>query len=31
VITAPVSGTIKAINYKSGDRVPKDAVLAVIG
>ena len=31
VITSPVSGKVKAINFKSGDRVPKDAVLAVIG
>ncbi len=30
VITAPVTGKVKAINFKSGDRVPKDAVLAVI-
>jgi biotin carboxyl carrier protein len=31
VITAPVSGKILAINYKSGDRVATGAVLAVIG
>ena len=31
VITSPVSGKVKAINYKSGDRVGKDAVLAIIG
>ena len=30
VITAPASGKIKAINFKSGDRVAKGAVLAVI-
>jgi pyruvate carboxylase subunit B len=30
VITAPVKGKIKTLNFKSGDRVPKDAVLAVI-
>jgi biotin carboxyl carrier protein len=30
VITAPVSGKIKALNFKNGDRVAKDAVLAVI-
>lgn len=30
VITAPVSGKIKSINFKSGDRVLKDAVLAII-
>jgi pyruvate carboxylase subunit B len=30
IITAPAAGKIKAINYKSGDRVAKDAVLAVI-
>ncbi len=30
VITSPVSGIVKAVNYKNGDRVPKDAVLAVI-
>jgi biotin carboxyl carrier protein len=28
VITSPVAG--KAINFKSGDRVSKDAVLAII-
>jgi pyruvate carboxylase subunit B len=31
VISAPVSGVIKAINFKNGDRVPKDAILAIIG
>ncbi|MDQ7823097.1 MAG: pyruvate carboxylase subunit B [Candidatus Eremiobacteraeota bacterium] len=30
-ITAPVSGVIRAINFKSGDSVEKNAVLAVIG
>ncbi len=30
VITAPVKGKIKSLNFKSGDRVPKDAVLVVI-
>ncbi|MDJ0889062.1 MAG: pyruvate carboxylase subunit B [Desulfobacterales bacterium] len=30
-LPAPVSGTIKAINFSSGDSVPKNAVLAVIG
>ena len=30
VITAPVKGKLKSINFKSGDRVPKDAVLAII-
>ena len=30
IITAPVAGKVKAINFKSGDRVAKDAVLAVI-
>jgi pyruvate carboxylase subunit B len=30
VITAPAAGKIKAINFKSGDRVAKDAVLAII-
>jgi biotin carboxyl carrier protein len=30
VIAAPVSGVVKALNFKSGDRVPKDAVLAII-
>ncbi|MBU0993511.1 MAG: pyruvate carboxylase subunit B [Proteobacteria bacterium] len=30
-LAAPVKGTIKAINYSSGDSVPKDAVLLVIG
>ena len=30
-LTAPVAGTIKAINYDTGDSVPKDAVLCVIG
>lgn len=30
-LPSPVSGTVKAINYGSGDSVPKNAVLAVIG
>jgi oxaloacetate decarboxylase alpha subunit/pyruvate carboxylase subunit B len=30
-LPAPVSGTIKAVNYSSGDSVPKNAVLAIIG
>lgn len=30
-LTAPVSGVIRAINFKSGDSVPKNAVLCVIG
>jgi len=30
VITTPVTGKVKALNFKSGDRVAKDAVLAVI-
>lgn len=30
-LAAPVGGTIKAINFASGDSVPKDAVLLVIG
>jgi oxaloacetate decarboxylase alpha subunit/pyruvate carboxylase subunit B len=30
-LTAPVSGTIKAINFSSGDSVAKNDVLAVIG
>ena len=30
-IPTPVSGQVKAINFKSGDRVAKDATLAVIG
>lgn len=30
-LASPVSGTIKAINYSSGDSVAKDAVLCVIG
>lgn len=30
-LTAPVDGTIKAINFKSSDSVPKGAVLCVIG
>jgi pyruvate carboxylase subunit B len=30
MITAPIKGRVKKINFKSGDRVPKDAVLAVI-
>jgi len=31
IIVSPVAGKVKALNYKNGDRVPKDAVLAVIG
>ena len=30
-LTAPVSGQVKAINFKSGDRVARNDVLAVIG
>ncbi len=30
-LPAPVSGQVKAINFKSGDRVAKDDVLAIIG
>jgi len=30
-IVAPVSGKIKTINFKAGDKVPGDAVLAIIG
>lgn len=30
-LAAPASGTIKAINFKSGDSVAKNAVLCVIG
>jgi pyruvate carboxylase subunit B len=30
IIIAPVAGKIKSINFKSGDRVSKDAVLAII-
>jgi oxaloacetate decarboxylase alpha subunit/pyruvate carboxylase subunit B len=30
-LPAPVSGTIKAINFSSGDSVAKGDVLAVIG
>ena len=30
-IVAPVSGKIKAINFKPGDKVPGGAVLAIIG
>jgi oxaloacetate decarboxylase alpha subunit/pyruvate carboxylase subunit B len=30
-LTAPVSGVIRAINFKTGDSVPKNAVLCVIG
>jgi pyruvate carboxylase subunit B len=30
-IVTPVAGKVKAINFKSGDRVSKDAILAVIG
>jgi preprotein translocase subunit SecD len=29
-LPAPVAGTIAAINCKSGDSVPKNAVLAII-
>jgi pyruvate carboxylase subunit B len=31
VISSPVKGKVLAINFKPGDRVPKDAVLALIG
>ncbi|MCL0057448.1 acetyl-CoA carboxylase biotin carboxyl carrier protein subunit [Dehalococcoidales bacterium] len=30
-ITTPISGRVKAINFKEGDIVAKDDVLAVIG
>mgnify|MGYP000471753081 CR=1 FL=1 len=30
-LNAPASGTIKAINFKSGDSVAKNDVLCVIG
>ena len=30
-LPAPVEGVIKAINFKSGDSVPKNAVLCIIG
>lgn len=30
-LPAPCSGTIQSINFKSGDSVAKNAVLAVIG
>ena len=30
-LTTPVSGRVKAINFKSGDRVSRDDVLAIIG
>jgi oxaloacetate decarboxylase alpha subunit/pyruvate carboxylase subunit B len=30
-LNAPVSGVIRAIHFKSGDSVPKNAVLCVIG
>ena len=30
-LPAPVNGQVKAINFKSGDRVAKDDVLAIIG
>ncbi len=30
-LTAPADGTVKAINFTSGDSVAKDAVLCVIG
>ena len=30
-LPAPVDGTVKAINYASGDSVAKNDVLAVIG
>jgi len=30
-ITTPVSGKVKAINFKSGDSVARDAILAIIG
>ena len=30
-LTAPADGTIKVINFSSGDSVSKDAVLCIIG
>jgi len=30
-ISTPISGRVKAINFKNGDHVPREAVLAVIG
>jgi len=30
-LPAPASGTVKAINYKSGDSVAKNDILCVIG
>ena len=30
-LVSPVSGKVKAINFKKGDRVARDNVLAVIG
>jgi oxaloacetate decarboxylase alpha subunit/pyruvate carboxylase subunit B len=30
-LPAPASGTVKAINYASGDSVAKNDVLAIIG
>jgi biotin carboxyl carrier protein len=30
-ITAPVSGKIKALTFKDGDRVKKEEIIAVIG
>jgi oxaloacetate decarboxylase alpha subunit/pyruvate carboxylase subunit B len=30
-LTAPVAGTLAAVNFKSGDSVAKNAVLCVIG
>jgi len=30
-LTTPVSGQVKAISFKSGDRVARNDVLAVIG
>jgi len=30
-LTTPVSGRVKAINFKNGDRVARNDVLAVIG
>jgi oxaloacetate decarboxylase alpha subunit/pyruvate carboxylase subunit B len=30
-LPSPADGVIKTINFKSGDSVPKDAVLCVIG
>ena len=30
VISSPMSGTVKAINFKAGDHVERDAVMLVI-